>query len=215
LRDTDLNFHQPLYAGLDFGNMISLVIAQRNETEINIINEFHVLTPDILDDIAARLATYYEPHKDKKLFLFYDRSGNNRMANSRSTYAEHFQNALQARGWLVELMSLYQGNIEHDAKWLLINDMLAESNTERYPTIRINEDNCKCLTSSLRMAPAEKYKGTIRKVKKSEKLPLQRLPMQSTNMSDAFDYIIWGVCRQLLSRTKSSGSIVIGDKIIE
>ena len=214
LRDTDLNFNEPLYAGLDFGNMLSLVIAQRSENEIKVINEFHVLTPDILDDLANHFTDYYQPHKEKRLHLFYDRSGNNRMANSRSTYAEHFQSALQSRGWFVELMSIYQGNIEHEAKWLLINDILSETNTERYPAIRINEDNCKCLKSSLNMAPSEKYKGTIRKIKKSEKLPLQRLPMESTNMSDAFDYIIWGLYRQLLSRKSNSISIVIGDKVI-
>ena len=222
LRDTDTNYHAPLYAGLDFGNMISMVIAQRNHPsfggdgggEIKVINEFHVLTPDILDDIATLFCEYYEPHRDKMLYLFYDRSGNNRMANSRSTYAEHFQSALQSRGWMVQLMSLDQGNIPHDAKWILINDMLAETNIERYPVIRINEDNCKCLKSSLNMAPSEKYKGTIRKVKKSEKLPLQRLPMESTNMSDALDYIVWGLFRQLLSRSSSRGSLVIGDKVI-
>ena len=217
LRDTDTNYHAPLYAGLDFGNMISMVIAQREHNtagqgSIKVINEFHVLTPDILDDIATLFCEYYEPHRDKMLYLFYDRSGNNRMSNSRSTYAEHFQSALQSRGWMVQLMSLDQGNIPHDAKWILINDMLAETNIERYPVIHINEDNCKCLKSSLNMAPSEKYKGTIRKVKKSEKLPLQRLPMESTNMSDAFDYVIWGLFRQLLSRSSSKGGIVIGDK---
>lgn len=223
LRDTDINFNAPLYAGLDFGNMNSLVVAQCSDYhafggdrgEVNIINEFHTLTPQILDDLATAFCDYYEPHKDKMLHLFYDRSGNNKMANSRHTYAEHFQSALQARGWRVQLMSLGQGNIDHEAKSLLINDMLSENNTKRYPVIRINEDNCKCLKSSLNMAPAEKYKGTIRKVKKSEKLPLQRLPMESTNMSDAFDYLIWGLFRQLLSGAKGAGSIVIGDKVFK
>ncbi|MCL2142575.1 MAG: hypothetical protein FWH46_06890, partial [Methanimicrococcus sp.] len=211
LRDTDIDYHSPLHVSLDFGNMISMVIAQRYEHEIKIINEFHVLIPDILDDITALFCDYYEPHRKKMIYLFYDRSGNNHMSNSRKTYAEHTQSALQSRGWAVQLMSVDQGNISHSAKWILINDMLAETNTERYPTISINEDNCKCLKSSLNMAPSEKYKGAIRKVKKSEKLPLQRLPMESTNMSDAFDYIIWGLFRQLLSHSSSRGNIVIGD----
>jgi hypothetical protein len=44
------------------------------------------------------------------------------------------------------------------------------------------------------MAPLEKNKsGRIMKVKKSEKLAIMRLPLESTNMSDAFKYLI---CRR-------------------
>jgi hypothetical protein len=222
LRDTDIISDMPLYAGLDFGNMNSLVIAQRTHAlsfeegmgEVKIVKEFYVLSPDILDDLANAFCDYYEPHRKKVLYLYYDRSGNNRMANSRNTYAEHFQSALRSRGWIVQLMSMTQGNIPHDTKWLLVNDMLSENDTKRYPVIRINEDNCKCLKSSLNMAPTEKYKGTIRKVKKSEKLPLQRLPMESTNMSDAFDYLIWGEFRQQLKRSGSVSGITIGNTTI-
>ena len=55
----------------------------------------------------------------------------------------------------------------------------------------IDQFECKELKSSLELAPLDKNtKGEIIKVKKSEKLPVKRLPMESTNFSDAFKYLM-------------------------
>lgn len=223
-RDTDVRLDLPLYLGLDFGNMNSLPVTQYHDagsnpnvqSELRIIKEFYVLIPSKLDDLAKDFAEYYEPMTKKQLHLYYDRAGNNKLANSRKTYAEHFRDALTAYGWTVWLESRGWGNIPHESKHILINDILSEEKPEQYPIIRINEDNCPCLKSSLNLAPAEKYKGMVRKNKKSEKLPLQRLPRESTNLSDAFDYVVWGLFRQLLKHKKGSGSsgLVIGNKKI-
>ena len=84
------------------------------------------------------------------------------------------------------------------------------------PHIRIDALNCKQVKSSLEKAPAKvKYgKGgrkIISKEKKSEKLPPERLPMESTNPSDAVKYLL---CRtkwmQLTRKKKNSAFIGVG-----
>jgi hypothetical protein len=55
-------------------------------------------------------------------------------------------------------------------------------------------------------------KGAIKKIKKREKLPLPRLPMESTNMSDAFKYLI---CRKkYLNLVKHKVSVGFGDSTV-
>jgi len=112
-------------------------------------------------------------------------------------------------GWSVRLISLGQGNIPHDAEYDLMNQMMGEK-TPRLPVLLIDRFECKELKSQLELAPLEKdSKGRMMKVKKSDKFPLSRLPMESTNFTDAFKYLI---CRQqFLNIARMQRSIIPGD----
>ena len=67
---------------------------------------------------------------------------------------------------------------------------------KRMPKLKIDKFQCMQLVSSIKISKT-KVKTTdrggtvIQKDKTSEKLPLSKLPMYSTNMSDAFKYLMY------------------------
>jgi len=69
--------------------------------------------------------------------------------------------------------------------------MMGETD-RRFPKIKIDEFNCRELKSSLELAPLKPGTGKekVMKDKSSERMAPNRLPLESTNMSDAFKYLI-------------------------
>lgn len=65
------------------------------------------------------------------------------------------------------------------------------------PKLKIDRYQCRELKSSLELSKTKMKKNTrtgsieVLKDKSSEKLELKKLPMQSTNFSDAFKYLMW------------------------
>lgn len=106
------------------------------------------------------------------------------------------------QGWVVKLMSIGWGNVPHSEKRLLWDIILSEKDS-RMPLYRCNEVNAKETVSSIELAPVKIRDGEIKKDKSSERLPLHKLPMFSTNLSDSVDYVIWGKYSKLLP-TKGS-----------
>jgi hypothetical protein len=158
----------------------------------------------ILQDLARRFADYYRHHQKKTLRLYYDRSGNARR-NEKTTLAEQFKQDLEGlgEGWRVDLMSLGQGNVPHEAKRLLWQIVLKEKDA-RFPYFRLNEANCRELKASMQLSPVVVSREGIRKDKRSGKRRLEDLPLQSTNASDAIGYILWGLYAHLLPKQSSS-----------
>jgi hypothetical protein len=185
---------------MDFGNMSSMCIFQEFGREVRFVNELYVLTPENLDELADKFCMYYRNHKKKLLYYYYDRSGNKKETTSKRTQAEYFKNKVESRneGWLVILKSQGIGDIPHARKHLLINVIL-KGKDDRFPYIKINEDRCPCLKSSLQLAPLKiNDKNKVEKVKTSEKRKLKDLPMYSTNFSDTLDYPIYQKFQHLL-----------------
>lgn len=102
--DKDCDRHKILLAGLDFGTMNSLTIAQEHGKEFRVINFFYTLDPSILKDLARKFADYYRTHDDhaKILRLYYDRAGNARR-NEKYTLAGQFKHDLESfgEGWRI------------------------------------------------------------------------------------------------------------------
>lgn len=191
---------QPLEAGLDFGNMLALVIGQQaNTRQYRVLKNFYTLPPKWITDLARQFVEYFAHHRHKVLYLWYDRAGNSYDLVGEGN-ATKFKQAVEydrhgkATGWEVKKMSVGQGNILHTEEYNLMN-VLMDGTDHRLPQLLIDQFNCKELKSSLELAPAKPGTGQerIQKDKSSEKLPAHRLPMESTNMSDAFKYLI---CRK-------------------
>jgi len=106
-------------------------------------------------------------------------------------------------------MSKGQANITHAEEFDLMSDLMG-GNTPGLPQLLIDQFECKELKSSLELAPTEKDpKGNVRKVKKSKKYSVKRLPMESTNYSDAFKYLM---CRKkYMDIAKARQAILLGD----
>jgi len=194
-----LNTNKSIDAGADFGNMLSLVIGQEQGDTLRVLKDIHTLTPDWIQDLADKFVQYFEPHQKKHLYLYYDRAGNN-LAKAKQDYASQLKKAIEVNlsgrrtGWIVTLMSIGQGNIAHGLEFDMMNVIMNETNPN-LPKISIDKNECKVLKSSLELAPVIKKIGSngqtrIVKDKSSEKKSIERLPLESTNMSDAFKYLV-------------------------
>ncbi|MFZ4705390.1 MAG: hypothetical protein ACOYMF_05220 [Bacteroidales bacterium] len=187
---------KPLEAGFDAGNMMSLVVGQDQGNKMRALKFLYTLVPQFIDDLGRKFTEFFSAHNNKVLYLYFDRSANN-YSVAKKDFATQLKRAIEKQdgkptGWNVMLMSVGQRNIEHWEEYQLVNAMLSGHHAN-LPTIEIDSFECKELKSSLELAPMEKVKGKITKVKKSEKLATHRLPMESTNPSDAFKY--W-ICRK-------------------
>ena len=213
-----LRSNEKLEIGLDYGNIISMVIGQEQWPYYRIIKDMFVLTPKYIQEIANDFLAFFEPHKRKEIDLYFDRSMN-AFRKQKQDIATKIKNAIEKRtlttgytqstGWRVNLISIGQGNISHTEEYDLMHDMLGEKNPA-LPKLLIDQSEAKEYKSSLELAPLEKdSRGNIKKVKKSEKLSVRRLPMESTNMSDAGKYLL---CRKkYLDVVKSRRTITISD----
>lgn len=206
-------------AGMDFGNMISMLIGQDGKKrDYNILKEFHTLPPKSIREIADQFISYFKHHEEKTLNLYYDRAGNN-YSKTGQDLASQIKKAIEKTedgkrtGWTVILKSIGQGNIHSNTEYNFMNDLLSGMNF-LLPNVLIDQFNCKCLKSSLEKAPTKVVNRNGRKLvvkdKKSEGLPIHKLPTESTNFSDAFKYLM---CRKKwlnLSKAttkQSSGSL--------
>lgn len=211
LKNIDHNLK--LEAGMDFGDMMSLVTGQERGNYLYGLKEFYTLPPENSKELAIKFLDFYKHHKVKVLDLYYDRAGNQYQSIKRD-WAQEFASFIEEMdgmktGWKVNLMNRNQSTILHEQEYKSVNHILGEYEP-KLPKIRIDQFQCKCLKSSLELSKTKvktdrKGTKTIHKDKSSEKLPMPMRPMFSTNFSDAFKY--W-VCRprfmKLMSKQKTS-----------
>ena len=187
---------QKLEAGMDFGDMNSLVIGQEQGWLQRIMKNMWTLEQNE-SEIAEMYCSFFGNHKMKVLDLYYDRSGNqnhktgNDRASAIKNYIEKGKND-RATGWKVNLMSIGQQTIYQEEEFNLMMAVLSETNT-KLPKLMIDRLQCKELKSSMEVAkqiikPDKNGVRRIKKDKSSESIPMQRRPMWSTNMSDALKY---------------------------
>ena len=190
-----------LDAGMDFGRMLSMVIAQERGNELRCLKNIIKLVPESSRELADHFIRFFEPHKNKVLNLYYDRSGN-QYASSGRDWASEMKDVLEIdrygkrTGWTVNLMSKEQATIYQSEEFHLMKQILSEDN-EDLPKLKICVDQCRELKSSMELTKikvktdTKTGKKTIHKDKSSEKLPLHQLPMNSTNCGDAFKYLMY------------------------
>jgi hypothetical protein len=214
-----LNLNKALDGGMDFGNMMSLCIAQDDGKKNYRVLKFHyVLTPEWFEDLSKEFRAFYEPHRQKVLNLYYDRAANNYKL-AKQDLASQFKKAMEEvevdgkqvkTGWKVVLHSEGQGNIGKNEEFLFMQQLLSGTN-RALPNVLIDMYNCKPLKCSLEVTKQSKNaKGQIEKDKRSEKLPVKRLPLESSNPSDSFKYLLMTKTNRKFSMAKkgqSSGSL--------
>lgn len=187
-----INPRKPLEIGIDFGNMLSLVVAQTQENYIYVLKNFYTLPPDSTKELVEKFCDYFRNHKKKKLDIYYDRSGNQYQSIGKDWISE-FEYYLKKKGWDVELKSKNQATIYQEQEYKFMQKYLSGYEPD-LPKVLIDKNNCKELRSSLRLAKTiittnSKGQRIIKKNKNSEKLSAEQLPMNSTNFSDAFKYL--------------------------
>ena len=189
----------PLDGGMDFGNMLSLVIGQEDKgNTYRVHKNFYEIPDGWFRELADQFLSFFSGHRNKKLRLYYDRSGNN-LHRQKVDYASQIKQAIEKdgdgkrTGWSVELMSRGQSTLFQEQEFNFMHELMRGEN-RNLPRLLVDALNCQEMISSIERARATvKYKGdkkTIQKVKKSEKLEAKKLPRLSTNFSDAFKYLM-------------------------
>ena len=214
-----LHHGEPIDAGMDFGNMLSMVIGQRDGSTYRVHKNLHELPPGWMREMADQFLEFFEQHENKELDLYYDRAGNNyqKQGQDQATQIKHaIEHYADGRrtGWVVNLMSRKQATIKQNAEYNFMQEFMA-GQVPGLPDLAIDECNCKELISSIEKAKAEvKYTGSVKtvyKIKKTEKLAPKKLPMLSTNYSDAFKYLCmrrdWVRLAQRKTQTVADGAV--------
>lgn len=192
---------RPLEAGMDAGNMLSMVFAQQAGHVLRVLKELYTLPPQNVRDLADKFLQYFRPHRRKLLKLYYDRSMNN-YRRTGADMATQIKRAIEVdsdgrrTGWRVQLMSLGQGNISSNLEYRFFQELLPGHLEARLYRLLIDQHNCPCLKSEMEVtrtkAKADERAGTtqIVKEKTGDKLPIARLPRESTNLTDALKYLV-------------------------
>lgn len=193
-----LDADRPIDGGMDFGNMMSLVIGQDGGTSYRVHCNFYALPPAWLRELADQFIEFFNPHRHKVLNLYYDRAGNN-YAKQGEDMAGKFKQMVERRadgsrtGWTVNLKSRDQAVIKQNAEYNFMYELM-DGHNHRLPRLLVDAVNCAEMVSSIEGARAEiKYRGAqkvVAKVKRTEKLEPKKLPRLSTNFSDAFKYLM-------------------------
>lgn len=189
----------PIECGLDFGSQCSMIVGQQRGNYYYVLQEFHSLAPDTLEDLCHDFLDFFKGFPEQRLVAYYDRSGNQNRATKRD-YATWLKESIEKRdakvtGWKVDLMSRGQATIGQDTEYLFMKRLYGRYNT-KLPEIRIDRFRCKYFKSSIEGAKTETKKdrhGTtyIAKDKSSEKKKLkgENQLKYTTNFSDAGKYL--------------------------
>ena len=203
---------RPIDGGMDFGNMLSLVIGQTDGQYYRIHKNFYELPPGWFRELADQFLAFFAGHECKELNLYYDRAGNN-FEKQGEDYASKIKEAIEKdasgrrTGWTVNLKSRKQSTIRQNAEFDFMHEFMRGEN-KQLPALLVDALNCPEMISSIEGARAEvKYRGSVKvvaKVKKTEKLEAKKLPRLSTNFSDAFKYLL--MRREWIKAINVSGS---------
>lgn len=203
---------RPIDGGMDFGNMLSLVIGQTDGQYYRIHKNFYELPPGWFRELADQFLGFFAGHECKELNLYYDRAGNN-FEKQGEDYASKIKEAIEKdasgrrTGWTVNLKSRKQSTIRQNAEFDFMHEFMRGEN-KKLPALLVDALNCPEMISSIEGARAEvKYRGSVKvvaKVKKTEKLEAKKLPRLSTNFSDAFKYLL--MRREWIKAINVSGS---------
>ena len=210
---------RPIEAGMDAGNMLSMVFGQQAGHVMRILKELYTLPPQNVRDLADKFLQYFKPHRRKLLKLYYDRSMNNYKRVS-TDMASQIKKAIETdadgrrTGWTVQLMSLGQGNISSNLEYRFFMDLLPGNLSRTLYTLLIDQHNCPNLKSEMEVTRTKEKVNErdnttqIVKEKTGDKLPIHRLPKESTNLTDALKYFVLRpeVVRMWQSRSKLSGA---------
>jgi hypothetical protein len=195
-----IDHKKPLDAGMDFGNMISMVIGQERGNYFYCLKNLFTLAPESSQEMAKKFLNFFTHQKHKELNLYYDRSGN-QYSKLKKDWASEIKQHIEKldganTGWKVNLMSKNQATIFHSEEYNFMKNMMGDYHKE-IPKLKIDRYQCRELKSSLELAKTKLHTHRrtgakeILKDKSSEALPLPKLPMNSTNMSDALKYLLY------------------------
>ena len=192
-----LNKSKRLEIGVDFGLMCSMAIGQHNQNknELRILKFIYTLSPEYVPQLAKKFTDYFAKMENKVVYVYYDRAGNAYKDIGRDLASE-LKRSIEIdietgtrTGWTAVLMSQDEGNIYQAAEYYFMQRIFAED-VPALPRVIIDAYAAKHIKVAIENARTRINRGVIYKDKRSEKLPTDRLPLESTNPTDAFKYLL-------------------------
>ena len=154
-----LHHDKAIEGGMDFGNMLSLVIGQPDGAYYRVHKNFFEIPPGWFREIADQFLTFFQNHEYKELDLYYDRAGNN-FEKQKEDYAGKIKDAIEKdgsgnrTGWIVNLKSRKQAVIRQDAEYDFMQELMGGTN-KNLPILLVDAMNCKEMVSSVEKAKAD------------------------------------------------------------
>lgn len=196
--------NKPLLMGLDPGNFMSCVFAQEKGKTLNLIKNMYVITPDQHFELAQKINTFFHYHNRKSIYLYYDRAGNKRLDKYKGnpkgdTDAKILKRELEDLGWTVHLMSTGQRTIFYWQHYLLFARLFSERE-KTTPRMRICQNECEELISSIYMSPLKRTEDNMIILDKSseKKLDYEDQAFWSTQIASALMYLLYGLYEKYL-----------------
>ena len=208
LRYYDKN--RPLIAGYDPGPFSSMIFAQRHvsKKEFRVLKNMWVYHPEQQPELAKKINDFF-PTGRKEIIIHYDRAANQKDPEWKKYYPDYrepgvndtdakmLKEELSALGWTVHLMSTRQKTIFFGQHYRLLN-LLFGKEDRRADKILIDRNECEALVSSIHHSPLKRDEGRTFLDKRSERLPFEEQAYNSTQLSSAFMYLLWGEYSKLL-----------------
>lgn len=199
--DKDVDRNQPLKMVQDWGAAISWIIIGQDNTLVdrdkrltkNYVKEFYAKPQTghvMIDDVIDQFCEYYKHHNDKTVIYYKDKYGDERQANSTMTYNQQAIDRLRSKGWHVILHEEKAKEPPHHEKYLLWSNVFKENN-DKFPTVRINGNNCKFLIIAMQNTKVKEKDGKFSKDKSSESSKSKTPVEEATHSTDAADKLLW------------------------
>jgi hypothetical protein len=194
---------KPLILGYDPGFFSSITVAQMDKKENTLwtIKEFFHYGKQNQGELAQQLWTFFGPyHTNKRIILFYDRAGNKRREDQEqiTTDARMMKAELEKWGFKVEMKNEKQKTIFYYQHHKLLEILLGEQ-LKNTPRIRVCENECPNLRSSIFLSAVKKSDGKIELDKEAErKVAWQYQAGLTTQLSSSFMYMIYGLFEDFL-----------------
>lgn len=198
---------RPIIAGFDPGHFMSIVFAQEHtkygKAELRVFKNMYVTHPEQHFELAQNIALFFKNHRRKKIFLYYDRAANQHKRlyennQSGKTDARILQKHLKDLGWEVELKDLGRETIYHYLHYIMLNVLFGERQNNT-PRIKICQNECEELISSIYMSPLKRKDGQIFLDKSSEdKLSLEDQAFWSTQIATSLMYMLYGLYQKFM-----------------
>ncbi len=191
-----------LILGFDPGSFASVVVAQEDkgqETELRVLKEFFVYSPDDLPELAERICAFFSCARNRNIDLYYDRAGNQH--NKRRAYdtdANKLRSELSKYGFHVSLKNLGQAVIYHWQHYQLWKRLLANIE-KRVPRILIDTNECPNLIPALISCAKVPGSTPVELDKSSEKkIPLSQQADRTPQIPSALMYMVYGLYSRFL-----------------
>lgn len=190
-KDADLNPNMPLHMGGDYNASINpIVIGQAwRKKDLKIINSMYVKEPERLSDAANKFCDYYQYHRSKRLYYYYDHTAIGTSSQSTESPADEFCRICRDRGWDVEMKYLHHTE-PPEVRYEIWGKAL-RGGDEYTSEVIFNRSNNEYFLTSMRMAKTyQKDRGFSKDKKDEKKKGLDQ--RETTHFSDAGDTLLVG-----------------------